>query len=191
MITQPDLFSNIKNTKRKKCPKCRKTFIRSFKTFSGKWFKNCRPPRNEQNKIIWPSWVYHNEPTRLCQKHHIEMLSYCSKRRTQKTQASPLWANRKQIKKIYEECYLKTKTTGKKYHVDHIIPLNGKLVSGLHVENNLQIIPASENIKKSNKYKISNETHSAAVTNLNSSGGGSIEKRTSRVRSVAPYQSVV
>ena len=56
------------------------------------------------------------------------------------------------IKEVYELAQLRTKLFGFSWHVDHIIPLKGKLVSGLHVIENLQVIPGIENIIKKNSY---------------------------------------
>jgi hypothetical protein len=56
------------------------------------------------------------------------------------------------IQEIYDLAYKRYEMTGIKWHVDHIIPLQGKLVSGLHVPSNLQVIPAYTNISKGNKF---------------------------------------
>lgn len=64
----------------------------------------------------------------------------------------PLWANKKEIEKIYRQCRIISKSTGFEHHVDHVIPLKGENVSGLHVETNLQIISATENLSKKNKF---------------------------------------
>jgi hypothetical protein len=58
----------------------------------------------------------------------------------------PKWADMDKIREIYVN-----RPEG--YHVDHIIPLRGKTVSGLHVENNLQYLPSLENMKKHNTFK--------------------------------------
>lgn len=58
------------------------------------------------------------------------------------------------MQQAYELADLRTKMFGFKWHVDHIIPLQGELVSGLHVPHNLQIIPATENHRKSNQFVV-------------------------------------
>lgn len=55
------------------------------------------------------------------------------------------------IKAIYAEAAERNRR-GERVHVDHIIPLKGRQVSGLHIETNLRIIPAQENVRKSNKW---------------------------------------
>lgn len=68
-------------------------------------------------------------------------------RRAALIQATPKWITKdmkKEINKFYREC-------PKGFHVDHIIPLNGKTVKGWHVPWNLQYLSAQENVRKSNR----------------------------------------
>ncbi len=69
-----------------------------------------------------------------------------AKRRAQKLNATPSWADFNAIREFYKYC-------PKGMAVDHIIPLQGKLVSGLHVDNNLQYLTSIENSSKHNTFE--------------------------------------
>ena len=73
--------------------------------------------------------------------------------RRRRNQRMPPWANGAAIRAIYAEARRLTRETGIQHHVDHVIPLQGEFVTGLHVETNLQILPAADNIKKRNRYE--------------------------------------
>jgi 5-methylcytosine-specific restriction endonuclease McrA len=80
--------------------------------------------------------------------------SYNSYRRALEVQATPKWLTASH--KLHMECkyslaVMFSKYTAEQHHVDHIVPLNGKTVCGLHVPWNLKVIPATENLRKSNK----------------------------------------
>lgn len=75
-----------------------------------------------------------------------------AKHRADKIQRTPPWADLDKIKTVYIEATRISKETGIVHHVDHIVPLMGRKVSGLHVFENLQIIPARDNLSKSNNF---------------------------------------
>lgn len=83
-----------------------------------------------------------------------------ARRYAAKTQATPSWVSgNKDFQWMIEEAYalakLRQKMLGGVWEVDHIVPLRGKKVSGLHTPWNLQVVLASENRRKSNTYEVS------------------------------------
>lgn len=75
----------------------------------------------------------------------------CSKRRAAKKQATPAWANLEKIARIYELAAV-LNADGCAFEVDHVVPLKSPLVCGLHVENNLQLLPKLHNRSKGNRH---------------------------------------
>jgi hypothetical protein len=76
--------------------------------------------------------------------------SYFKAYKLMRSSRVPSWANSEAIKQVYEQAG-ELRALGIDVEVDHIVPLNGKTVSGLHVHNNLRVILASDNRAKSNK----------------------------------------
>ena len=63
------------------------------------------------------------------------------------------WADSRAVRAIYAKARRITRETGVPHHVDHVIPLQGEYVSGLHVETNLRIVEGAENLRKGNRYE--------------------------------------
>jgi hypothetical protein len=83
--------------------------------------------------------------------------SYYANRRARKKQAMPSWLTPdhiSQINAVYAEAKRLEEETGIAYHVDHIVPLAGKIVCGLHVPWNLRAIPGTENLRRPRIYSM-------------------------------------
>lgn len=100
--------------------------------------------------------IAHPEKTREYQRNYSKrkphMIAAASMRRlNKKRQSTPPWAKESYIRIFYQLAAEATKELGVKYQVDHIVPLQSKLVCGLHCEFNLQVLSAVKNRAKNNK----------------------------------------
>jgi hypothetical protein len=104
----------------------------------------------EKNRALSNSYV-----RKAKAKNPAIVLANTVKRRLAKLHRTPSWLTTEDhwmIEQAYELAVLRAKLFGFSWHVDHVIPLQGKLVSGLHTPYNLQVIPGIENVRKSNTF---------------------------------------
>lgn len=127
------------------CTKCKQLkpascFYRDSKHSTG-LHTDCKACGSERGKL------YRDRP-----ESKIRDSVYRRNRQIQKLNATAKWADPDKIRWFYEESVRLTKETGIQHSVDHIHPLKGKLICGLHVPENLQILTYSENSSKNNKF---------------------------------------
>ena len=105
----------------------------------------------EENKEYYKEYF-----SKFAKENRHKKNAVAAKRRASKKQATPKWLtehDHKVIEAKYAMATWLSAVVGIQYHVDHIIPLNGINVSGLHVPDNLSVIPAKDNIIKGNRFE--------------------------------------
>lgn len=78
-----------------------------------------------------------------------------ARRHAAKMQRTPPWlseSDKLRMRCIYEVCAMRNRESDIQWHVDHIVPMQGETVSGLHVPWNLRVIPAVDNMRKNNRF---------------------------------------
>lgn len=121
--------------------------------------QNWRIDNIEQHSLSTKQWrqdnrKYHVKLATLWNLAHPEKVAAKNaKHRSKKLKATPKWAESEKlsITELYKLARRRTKETGIKYHVDHIVPLTSDIVQGFHCLANLQVIEAKVNIIKGNR----------------------------------------
>lgn len=150
-------FHSNKNNKdgfQYQCKKCRKETC--AKSFLKRYAENKEEMRSKATEYYWKNRNTQLQKLKRYRESSKGKATRCSLQRQResiKFNRTPKWADIEKIKAYYDICSFFNEVNGYiKYHVDHIIPLKGNKVSGLHVHSNLQILPAKENMSKGNRY---------------------------------------
>ena len=143
------------------CKDCRKVKPRTDKHFavteSGIWQTTCRACDRQRLR----QWVEGNDDRYRANA----AANWAQRNAAKKSRTIPLSPeHRREMKGIYAECRKRNRTRPRAWHVDHIVPLQGKTVSGLHVPWNLRIVPATVNVRKAAKWTSEESCLSGAAT---------------------------
>lgn len=150
LAQNPQLLENFNKNKFNKdglqhrCRNCQKTINSLYRQNNEDKVREYRKDRYCINK---------NKEAEYKRKYRLEKsfkhAGHEAKRRASKLKRTPKWLTSEQLKRI-EQFYKEAQETNQS--VDHIVPLQGNIVSGLHVPWNLQILPLSENARKRNNF---------------------------------------
>jgi hypothetical protein len=151
--------------------------------------KKWREKNTHRTKELWQDWYQENRELRSAYykryykenaEHHRNrsiswkgdnkdrVLKHNADRRACLLKAKPSWLTGEQeahIARTYKLRGLISEITGEQYHVDHIVPLKGDLICGLHVPWNLQVIPARENLTKGKSFAAKTKDTNSEDTN--------------------------
>jgi hypothetical protein len=152
----------------KLCTKCstEKKLDLFYAKQTGNWCMDChktyRDSRKKEVAKLSKKWISENKERAALNRHLWKKNNkdlnrmYSLNRLASKKQRTPIWYSSFDefvMKEAHSLARLREQITGFKWDVDHIIPLCGKKVSGLHVYSNIQVIPKSMNVQKHNKYE--------------------------------------
>jgi hypothetical protein len=143
-----------------RCKDCEYDRVKNWRTANPNLAKQRRSDRYVRNKSVESAQQFeyrtankdkvHAATARWKRQNPHATASYNAKRKAAKLQATPVWADASKMEEFYWIAKELTLATGIAHHVDHIVPLISDVVCGLHNQFNLQILPASENMRKRN-----------------------------------------
>ena len=137
------------------CTKCSHI---SSTTYGKGYRKTLDPAKAKKYQVKWRAdnpLTIRGQAKRWRQDNPAKCAAKAARERAAKLQRTPTWLSELDellLQEIYQHCKDLTEITDITHHVDHDYPLNGKLVSGLHVPSNLQIITEHENCTKGAKF---------------------------------------
>lgn len=121
-----------------------------------RWYEK----NKDQRRVTVAAWRESNKDKvreidrRWAKSNRVKRYAKTAAYRAARRKAIPSWADRHAILAVYAEAHRLSRETGIPHHVDHVVPLTGRTVCGLHVADNLRAVPASVNCRKRNAWPV-------------------------------------